>query len=329
MTLRLTAVFLAAALVQPALAGTDTALDRHVLPSLDAFASAAGNLKRTAAEDCRPDAVAPAYHAAFDAWMQVADLRLGPSETGALSIAFWPDTRGFTPRMLSQLIAEKDPVALDPEAYGEVSIAARGFFALEMLLFDPAMADYAPGSYTCTLVQTVASDLADQADALDAAWRDGFAATLRTAGETGNATYLTEAEALRAIYTQLLSGLEFTADQRLGRPMGTFDQPRPARAEAWRSDRSLRNVLLSVDAAQALAHALADRDLPETDAAAAHVREVAMRVSDPGFQDIADPQERLHVEVVQQAVRAMRATIEEEVGAPMGITPGFNSQDGD
>lgn len=322
-------IVVALGLAQPALAGVDEALDRHILPSLSAFAEAAADLDRVAQADCRPDAVSPAFHAAFDAWMIIADLRIGPSETGALSIAFWPDSRGFTGRTLSQFIADEDPVAFDPDGYAEVSIAARGVFALEALLFDPGFADYAHDSYTCALVQAIATDLDRQAEALEAAWNDGFTTTLRTAGAAGNATYLEESEALRALYTQLLSGLEFTADQRLGRPMGTFEQPRPTRAEAWRSGRSLRNVLLSVDAAQALALALADRELPETDAAAARVHELAARVADPGFRGVTDPQERLHVEVVQQGVRALRGAIETEIGTPLGIAPGFNSQDGD
>ena len=328
--MRLVAPFiLALGLAQPALAGVNEAVDRYILPSLSAFAEAAEDLDRAARADCRPEAVTPAFHAAFDAWMTIADLRIGPSETSALSIAFWPDARGFTGRTLSQLIAAEDPVTFDPDGYAEVSIAARGFFALEMLLFDPGFSDYTPGSYTCALVRAIATDLDRQAAALETDWKDGFAAILRTAGGAGNATYLDDSEALRALYTQLLSSLEFTANQRLGRPMGSFEQPRPTRAEAWRSGRSLRNVLLSVNAAEALAHALADRDLPETDAAAARVHDLAVRIVDPAFQGITDPQERLHLEVVQQAVRTLRAAIEAEVGAPLGIAPGFNSQDGD
>jgi predicted lipoprotein len=90
----------------------------------------------------------------------------------------------------------------------------------------------------------------------------------------------------------------------------------------------LRNVLLSVDAAQALGHALADGGLPATDAAAARIHALAGQISDPGLQDVADPIERLHVEVVQQAVRAMRAAIQTEIGDPLGIAAGFNALDG-
>ncbi|SDY79421.1 imelysin family protein [Citreimonas salinaria] len=324
---------LALCLAAPAAAGVDEAIDRHVLPGLAAFAAATETLAQNAEADCRPEALQPAFQAAFDAWMRVADLRLGPSETGALSIAFWPDARGFTPRTLSGLIADQDPVARDAAAYAEVSIAARGLFALEMLLYDEAFAGYDAESYTCALVTTVARDLDGQADALVTVWAQDYADTLRSAGEPGNATFLTEDEAIRALYTQILSGLQFTADQRLGAPMGTLDRPRPARAEARRSARSLRNVVLAAEAAHDLAAALAegltDGDLPQTAAAMERVRAAAQAVDDPAFQDVTDPQARLHAEVLQQAVRGLRDAIGAELGAPLGIAPGFNSQDGD
>ena len=325
----LTALALALGLAAPAHADVESALDAHILPGFAAFAEEARVLADAAAADCRPEAVRPAFHDAFDAWMPVADLRLGPSETGALSIAFWPDPRGFTRRTLSRFIAEEDPIARDPAGYAEVSIAARGFFALEMLTHDPAFADYAPGSYTCDLVATIAADLAAQAAALDAGWRDGFAATLRDAGAAGNTTFLSREEALRGLYTQILSGLTFTAERRLGAPIGSVARPRPARAEARRSGRSLRNVVLSAEAAHGLATALADWDLPRTDAALDAIRRAADRIADPAFQDVDDPQARIRAEGLQQAVERLQRAIEAEIGAHLGIAAGFNAQDGD
>jgi uncharacterized protein len=313
----------------PVRADVEEAVTAHIVPGFAGFEKAADLLAQTAAVDCRPDNIEHAFQAAFDAWMVVADLRIGPSESGALSVAFWPDDRGFTPGALSDLIKTADPVGRDTKAYAEVSIAARGIFALEMLLRDPAFSGYATGDYTCALVQTLTADLAWQATSLSAAWSDGFAETLLTAGEAGNATYLTKDEALRALYTQLLASLDWTADNRLGRPMGTFERPRPRQAEAWRSGRSLRNVLQAVEATQSMAHALFDGELPLTDAAALRVRRAAEAISDPAFQDIEDPQARLKVEVLQQEVRSLRAAIQTEIGDALGIAAGFNSQDGD
>ncbi len=325
----LSALALILGLATPTLAGVDEALDDHILPGFTAFAAATETLAQTARNDCRAEALRPAFQAAFDAWMPVADLRLGPSETGALSIAFWPDPRGFTQRTLSRLVTEDDPITSDVEGYAEVSIAARGLFALEMLLFDPEFAGYPAGSTACELAATIAVDLDRQADALAQAWRDRFADVLRTAGEATNATYLTEDEAVRAIYTQILSSLAFTAEKRLGGPMGSFDRPRPARAEARRSGRSLRNAVLAAEAARDLAAALADWELPETDAALERVDDAAARIEDSSFQDVTDPQARLRVEVLQQAVQSLSAAIQAEIGARLGISQGFNSQDGD
>lgn len=323
------ALALTLGLAAPALAGIDEALDDHILPGFAAFAAATEDLAQAARADCRAETLRPAFHAAFDAWMPVADLRIGPSETGALAIAFWPDPRGATQRTLAGLIASEDAIVDDPAGYAEVSIAARGLFALEMLLHDPAFADYAAGSYPCRLVATLAADLDRQADALAAAWAGRFADTLRTAGDHGNATYLGREEAVRAIYTQILASVGFTADQRIGAPMGSFERPRPARAEARRSGRSLRNVTQAAQAARDLARALAGRDLPETDIALARLRAAAARIGHPAFQDVTDPQARLRLEALQGAVRSLGAAIAAEVGTPLGIAPGFNAQDGD
>ncbi|MDO9639925.1 MAG: imelysin family protein [Pseudotabrizicola sp.] len=324
-------VFLLAllAMASPVRADVDGVVASHILPGFARFAQAAGALDSAAQSDCSPGHVEPAFQATFDAWMAVADLRIGPSEMGALSLAFWPDDRGVTPRALNGLIAGADPVGRDALAFAEVSIAARGFFALEMLLHDPAFSDYGPAEYTCTLVRTVTADLARQAKALDAGWAQDFAPVLITAGAAGNATYLSPDEAVRALYTQLLTSLEVTANARLGRPLGTFERPRPRQAEAWRSGRSLRNVVLAVEAAQALAHGLSDGDLPLTDAAVVRVHAAASAIADPAFQDVEAPQARLKVEVLQQAVQAMRSAVVTEIGDALGIAAGFNSQDGD
>ncbi|QYK40353.1 MAG: imelysin family protein [Paracoccaceae bacterium] len=327
--MRWSALFAAILLSTPAGADVDAAMDGFILPGFRSFAGAAAVLAAEARDDCRAVALRPAFHLAFDAWMAVADLRIGPSEAGALSVAFWPDDRGFTQRTLSRLVTAEDPAVLDPAAYAEVSIAGRGLLALDMLLHDPAFAGFDLESYGCALVRAIATDLAQQAAALDAAWTEEFAPMLSSAGQPGNPLFLTRDEAVRAIYTQVLSSLEFTAEQRLGRPMGTFERPRPRLAEAWRAGRSLRNVVLAVEAAQALARGLAGRDLPATDAAARRVHALAAAIADPGFQDMDSPQARLRVEALQQAVRAMRAAVAEEIGARLGIAGGFNAQDGD
>lgn len=312
----------------PAFAGVDDAVNDYLLPHLTEFTQAAEALNDVAEANCTAGSVKGAYNAAFDAWTAVSDFRLGPSEHGALSLSFWPDTRGFTDRSLNGLIADQDPVVNDQAAFEEISIAARGFFALERLLYDPELSAYEEGTYSCALVRALARDVADQATALEAEWAE-FAPTLLNPGAEGNTTYLDESEAQRAIYTQILSSLEWTQDTRLGRPLGEVDRPRPTRAEAWRSGRSLRQSVLATEAAVGLAQALADWELPETQAALDEVLEQADAIDDPSFQNIDNLMKRLNVEILQQKVDALENAIEVEVGTRFGITPGFNSSDGD
>ena len=66
----------------------------------------------------------------------------------AFAIAFWPDSRGATPKTLAELISAEDPVIYSREEFAAVSIAARGFHALEFLLFDPRLSAMQPGGLT-------------------------------------------------------------------------------------------------------------------------------------------------------------------------------------
>ena len=111
--------------------------------------------------------------------------------------------------------------------------------------------------------------------------------------------------------------------------MGTFDKPRPERAEAALSTRSLANVVGSTDAVVALSDALADWDLPATHAALDTVHEAASKIEDAAFGDVEDFSARFKLEVLGQKVQDVEAAIEDEIGLRLGLTPGFNASDGD
>lgn len=315
----------------PASAGLNQVIELHILQGTEDFAAATRTLSDAAAADCQPAAVQGPYNAAFDAWMEISHLRFGPLEKDGRinAIAFWPDAKGFIGRSLGGLIAEEDPIVQHPQDFSSVSVAARGLFALEMLLYDPQYSGYAADSYTCHLVQAVSFDLARMADGIDADWRDEQAPAMRSAGQPGNTTYLSDDEVTQALYTALLAGLEFTEDQRVGRPLGTFDRPRATRAEARRSGRSLRNVVLSLHALRDFSEALADVQIPVTEAAFDTALEQAEGLNDPVFAGVDDPTGRLKIEILQQRIQAARRAVEGEIGAALGVTAGFNSADGD
>ena len=327
-------LFLAATLylaAAPAIAGIAEVIDSHALPGTAAFAEAAGALDRAASRDCTAESLRPAYHDAFDAWLGIAHLSLGPLEEQGrgLAIGFWPDARGLVGRTVAGLVADQDPVVADPTGFAEVSVAGRGLFALERLLYDAAYAGYGADSYSCRLARAIAADLARMAHEVDTAWRTEFAETLQSAGAEGNSRFLSAREADQALYTALASGLAFVAQQRLGRPMGSFDAPKPQVAEARRAGRSLRNVILSLEALHELARALSDQPIPETDAAFAQALETAEALDDPVLAGVANPTGRIRVEALQTQVAAIARAAAAEIAPALGVSVGFNSADGD
>ena len=298
----------------------------HILPGYARFAAATAALDEAAGASCDPAALTLPYHAAFDAWVGVQHIRLGPVEEQgrAVAIAFWPDPKGLGAKAQRALLTG-DPALLTPERFAEQSVAARGLLALERLLYpaEPLAAE------PCALIRATTADLARIAAEVAQDWdAGGYGARLVTAGAEGNTTFLSVDEARQALVTQIAAGLEFASAHRVGRPLGSFDKPRPERAEARASGRSLRNVTLSVQALRAMVVALVD-EAPQTLAALDAAIARAEALDDPVFAGVADPQGRLKVEILQQAIEAAHAAVVAEVAPSLGVGVGFNSQDGD
>lgn len=316
------------------------AYDAHVLPRFEVFDTAATALNETAREHCAPEAAAlrEAYQTAFDAWMGVQHLRFGPTEVEdrVYALAFWPDTKGRTPAGLNALLRKQDAGVATPEGIASQSIAVRGFFALDYLLYDPAAAGVAT-PYGCALIQAIAGDIARIAQDFEAEWAGPYGELFLSAGAEGNTVYLAPRETTVALFTALMTGLEANKDQRLGRPMGTFEAPTPLRAEARRSDRPQRNLVLSLEALTEFAGILADgaATLPEgaeaperVDRATARALRLARKLT-PRFEEVETPSGRLHLEQDQQAIAAVSTAILQYVGPVLGVSQGFNALDGD
>lgn len=309
-------------------------VDDHILAGFEALERSTDTLDAAAQASCAAgdSALRDAYHEAFDAWVRVSHLRFGPTERAdrGFAMAFWPDTRGATPRGLGKLIAAEDPVVFSADEFATESVAVRGFYALELLLFDAQFSTMEPADYRCALIRAIAADLNRTAAELNADWRDNYSELLRQAGR--NDTYRSEAEALQELFKALSTGLQFTSESRLGRPLGTFDRPRPGRAEARRSARSLQHVLLSLEGTRSLAMALAQGSASTTEALADaydNALEKANGLDDPVFAGVAEPEERFAIELLQQAVDAVRQVVSQELGPQLGVAAGFNALDGD
>ena len=188
---------------------------QDILPGFEALSRKAAILADAAETSCDAEDLRRVYAEAFQAWTLVSHLRFGPSEeeNRAFSLAFWPDPRGKMPKALRKLLLQKDPDALSPEAYSEASIAARGFYALDYLLFDPEFAVPEDASYHCAVIGAVARDIDATAKDLNNAWRQ-YALALTS--PTPDTPYRTDEEVLQVLFKSASTGLQFTDEMRLG-----------------------------------------------------------------------------------------------------------------
>ncbi|MBT8154338.1 imelysin family protein [Epibacterium ulvae] len=311
---------------------TQSIVDTQILPAFDALAQHTQTLAQSTADSCltAPAEMEEAFATSFDAWVTASIWRFGPSETDsrAFSLAFWPDNRGKIGKAVRTFLSPEDREVLPPEVFAQQSIAGKGFYALEFLMFDADAKDLGSAAYRCDLAQAMTTDIASTAQAIQADWTGDFRHMMQAPSER----YQSNAEVRQELFKALTTGLQIVDDLRLGRPLGTFDKPRPRRAEAWRSDRSLRHVVLSLQALEPLALALA-QDAPALQAELAqdftHATERATALDDPRFSGVADPGTRFRIEAVKQEVVDLRALVAAELGPLLGVAAGFNSLDGD
>ncbi|OBY24521.1 imelysin family protein [Leisingera sp. JC1] len=306
--------------------------DQLILPAFAELAIDTAALADTAKADCRPrsEALRAAYGEAFDAWIAASHYRFGPTETDsrAFALAFWPDSRSKTPKALASLIRSEDAGITDAATFAGYSIAARGFYALEYLLYDPDLSAAGSPDYRCTLTRAISTDIASTAQAISWDWAENYAGEMRAPASR----YRSEDEITQELLKALTTGLQVLDDMRLGRPLGTFDKPHPSRAEARRSGRSLRHMLVSLNAMEPLALALAQGDAAlKADLARGFktIRHRAEALDDPIFEGVADPATRIRIEALRQQVKDLRTLVSERLGPSLGVAAGFNSLDGD
>lgn len=314
-----------------------SAVDDYILPAFKEVEAKTAELADAALADCAADdrALRSAYHAAYDAWLGAAHLQIGPLEEAQFGFAlmFWPDPRGKTAKALRRLIAEADPVAEDANKYATVSVAARGFTALERMLFDNVLISQGTEEYRCVLVRAITKDIALTAAALHQRWQDHHAMEFKSAGSSGNIAFPARHDAIRKLYTSLMTSLGFDAEARVGRPLGKLDRPRPRRAEAWRSGRSLRNLRISITAQRAFAAVLAKAGQANResriDAAFQRVLNQASNVDSP-VMDVGDASSAwLQLDILKQDIVAIQVTLDATLGRDLDLFVGFNSRDGD
>lgn len=269
-----------------------------------------------------------AYRRAADAWSAIELVRYGAAgeDFRADRLSYWPERKNATARGLAQLLA--DTVDMTPSRIRQASAAAQGLPAIERLLFgDPAPGprDFegsGEGGRRCDAGRAIAGNVAR----LAAEMRDGWRKLAPRLGEPGRSD-----EAARRLATDLMTAFQVARDIKLLPPLGQDPgSARPRLAEGWRSGRPATALVLSIEAAEAMARAMLAEAGPSN--ALLAIRQ-ARRIAEGLPRDFAafahDTAARRQGLLLFDALGGARDALLAELPPALGISLGFNSLDGD
>ena len=257
--------------------------------------------------------------------------------------AYWPDVHGTGARQLRQFLASADPKLIEPGALAGQSAAVQGLPALELLLYSGSKAlvrPSAPEPFRCALAGAVAENTAAIASDALAGWNGekGWAQLMQDPGPD-NPVYRTHAEAMTEILKAILTAFEQMRDQRILPAVG----PTPEDAKASRAPYALSGHTLAYLAAgsTALQRFVAASGileiLPEDQngyAASALFEfsnlDNALDAAGPDIDAaLADPELRSKLTYAVIVLASLRNVFQKHIAVAAGLSPGFNSLDGD
>ena len=196
------------------------------------------------------------FHKMMDAWQQIQILRTGPQEMFMRSfrLQMWPDRSNTGAKQIRKLLTDKNLDALKPEVFRKSSTAVQGLSAIERLIYakDITAVDFqddGKANYRCQLLGAITVNIASISSNLLKAWQGDHKNLLATPGEE-NEMYDSHKEVATLLLKEAATELQAVYDQKFKRPVSK--RFRYKRAESWRSERSLRNITLNLESAEAL-----------------------------------------------------------------------------
>lgn len=325
------------------------AVERHILPRYDALAAAMAGLAAESRRFCAAPSgsgLAPlqqAYNTAVDAWQDIQHVRFGPIDLFFRSqrIAFWPDARNTISKQMAEMLSQRDPDALSAERLAKGSVAVQGLPVLERLLFGRDAERLLSGDqavFRCQYTVAISSNLAGMAGDTVKEWRSGAPpyALAVTDVRHSDGRYVETKDATLDLFKSLYTAVELVADHKLARPLGaSLEQARPRLAEAWRSERSMRNITRNLQAAadlyrQAFAPAMTDAELDtEIRSAFDMAGAAAQAIRLPLEAAVQDRAMRDRVETLAAQVIVLKNLLLQKLPIAIDVPVGFNALDGD
>ena len=285
---------------------------------------------------------------AMNGWEGIQSIQFGPviEDNQSWKVQFWPDRKNLIARKTEQFVKGDEAITLP--ALQEASVVIQGLSAMEYLLYDkPAeklLSD--EGQPYCDHLSSAATNLHQVADFLYQRWHPKGGNYLGTWQSPGpdNLAYPDKNAAIGALIETLVYGLERIKRDKLERPLGLLNagQANPFLLEWWRSKQSREAILINLHSLQLLYSAgdgagleelLRHRDKEELSqkVTALFDRAISATASIEGSlsENHREAANRSAINTLHQTLGELLAAFKREIPATLGITLGFNANDGD
>ncbi|MFO0658208.1 MAG: imelysin family protein [Polyangiaceae bacterium] len=284
-------------------------------------------------------------------WRRSEAFFLGPVDTETLGakIETWP----VLSTDLDTIVAGADTI--DETYIASLGTNKKGFYALEILLFDNENGDSAVLSALSgdtnqrrrDLVAALAADMATNATKLSDAWdpsKGNFSREFAEAGK-GSTTYDTQKKALDALVNAALRASEIVVSTGLAEPIGKRNNgvPEPDEQRAARSDNTRQDLLDMIAGVQAVYTCTRDKEAGTSLSAA--VRDKTPSIDDAFNKHLADTTKALDaiptpfadalsnnltvLEAAYDQSNDLKRSLQTEISSVLGVTLAFNDTDGD
>ncbi len=225
-----------------------------VRPALDRMAGTGSELAGGVRALCEQPSAASleqardAWREAYRAWRRAELFLFGPMEELELEkrIGYWPANR----IVLDVAVAAEDVAAEDMAGILR-SNDARGYAAVEHLLFAPGDAAAATADARCAHLRDLTAEIADLTARARSAWTDDYEQRFLAAGD--GEPFLLPGDALSLAFAEALNVTERMLRDRIGYPSGLFDgEVKPELLEAWQSGTSREGLRATLEGLQML-----------------------------------------------------------------------------
>lgn len=340
-------------------------VDEHIVPRHQQLADASYALQQQAKSLCtepseaKLENVRRGFHQTMDGWMSIQHIRNGPVEllTRYHRYQLWPDKHNTGSKQLGKMLGEQDIDVLQTDHFARTSVAVQGLSALERLLFNSmkgpetflaTFSDNGQSSYRCQLVMAITNNLATMSSELVDEWAAKptpfhtlFLSSGQLLGERMTDKSLAEKPEVSSTFlNHMTTQVQSVIDQKLKRPMAdNTAKAKPRYAESWRSERSMRNIRLNLQAVESLydtgfASMLKSKsnglELDKQIKLAFKASHAAAKAIDQPLSDtLKDESQRPALEKLVATSRKLQSLLSTALPQAVEIPLGFNALDGD